>query len=192
MISFDYSIHGSAYSLVPWFDLSVRSMTLFYSFVPWLCFILSFHDFVRLCSRSFLCSLARSLAMLPACFGLKMMNVHFWFHALSEIPDIIVWIKNGQHLEASLTRELGTSPDCRRRVQCFLHCCLAINNYILGCLDSCTNSYLEIFAEVVEHARESRTTRTARIEVAFVFRFFFLVPLFFFFVPEYGFLWLHV
>lgn len=28
-----------------------------------------------------------------------MMNVHFWFHALSEIPDIIVWIKNGQHLE---------------------------------------------------------------------------------------------
>lgn len=29
----------------------------------------------------------------------QMMNVHFWFHALSEIPDIIVWFKNGQHLE---------------------------------------------------------------------------------------------
>lgn len=29
----------------------------------------------------------------------QMMNVHFWFHALSEIPDIIVWIKNGQNLE---------------------------------------------------------------------------------------------
>eukprot|EP00904_Undaria_pinnatifida_P014079 jgi/Undpi1/9801/HiC_scaffold_27.g12255.m1 len=33
----------------------------------------------------------------------QMMNVHFWFHALSEIPDIIVWIKNGQHVEAILT-----------------------------------------------------------------------------------------
>ncbi|CAM9535849.1 unnamed protein product [Ectocarpus fasciculatus] len=31
----------------------------------------------------------------------QMMNVHFWFHALSEIPDILVWIKNGETLEAS-------------------------------------------------------------------------------------------
>lgn len=29
---------------------------------------------------------------------LQMMNVHFWFHALSEIPDIIVWIKQGDHV----------------------------------------------------------------------------------------------
>lgn len=28
-----------------------------------------------------------------------MMNVHFWFHALSEIPDIIVWLKNGNNIE---------------------------------------------------------------------------------------------
>ncbi|CAB1107887.1 unnamed protein product [Ectocarpus sp. CCAP 1310/34] len=30
----------------------------------------------------------------------QMMNVHFWFHALSEIPDILVWIKNGETLQA--------------------------------------------------------------------------------------------
>lgn len=36
-----------------------------------------------------------------------MMNVHFWFHALSEIPDIIVWIKNGQHLEVCEGRYRG-------------------------------------------------------------------------------------
>ncbi|CAM9695876.1 unnamed protein product [Ascophyllum nodosum] len=29
----------------------------------------------------------------------QMMNLHFWFHALSEIPDILVWFKNGQNLE---------------------------------------------------------------------------------------------
>ena len=31
----------------------------------------------------------------------KMMNVHFWFHALSEIPDILVWLKNGENIEVS-------------------------------------------------------------------------------------------
>lgn len=120
------------------------------------------------------------------------MNVHFWFHALSEIPDIIVWVKNRQYLEASRTRESGILPDWRRRLQHFITWCSAVHNiqkfYLFWIVAGVAPWGIKLAVEVVQHAL---------VRKLYVYFSFFRFGSFVFsciFVPQQGFvlLWLRI
>ncbi|CAM9740715.1 unnamed protein product, partial [Scytosiphon promiscuus] len=71
-----------------------------------------------------------------------MMNVHFWFHALSEIPDILVWMKNGQTIEEDTSVKLFWEGSFLMAVEFYLAFQSACDNIIHSNLISGMNIIL--------------------------------------------------